>query len=145
MDARPRYEFTPDQNDQISRLAAKMRAVGFVHSMLGMLGVALAGLVALAGVIDTRLAGVPRPGLWAVVGAYAVAGLVNFLIGAWTFKAGKGFIRIATTRGNDIGLLMDALHELHKVYALVFTLIALGSALVVAATAVAVIGTVTAT
>src|SRR5689334_19354899 len=116
MDAQPRYEFTPDQNDLIARLAAKMRAVGFVHSMLGMLGIALAGLVALAGLIDTRLAGVPRPGLWATVGALAVAGLVNFLIGAWTFRGGKGFIRITTTRGNDIGLLMDALRDLYRVY-----------------------------
>jgi hypothetical protein len=132
MDAPPRFEFTPDQDAQFLRLAAKMRWVAFVLVMLGMLGFGVAALVALAGWFDTRLAGVPRPGLWAAVGSYALAGAVSFLIGAWTFKAGKAFIRIGTTRGDDAAWLMDAVRELHKVYSLAFAVIAAGSVLLVA-------------
>jgi hypothetical protein len=141
MTDQPRYEFTPGQNDLIGRLARKMRGVGFVYIMLGLGTVAMAGLVALAGLIDSRVGRVPPAGLWAAVGAYAVAGVVNFFLGAWTFKAGKGFIRITATRGDDIGLLMAALGELHKAYSLVFTLMVLGAVLLAAAIAVAVAGT----
>jgi hypothetical protein len=141
MSDQPRYEFTPDQNDLIGRLARKMRGVGFVYVMLGMGTVAMAGLVAVAGLIDSRVNRVPPTGLWAAVGVYAVSGVVNFFLGAWTFKAGKGFIKITATRGNDVGLLMDALAELHKAYSLVFALMALGAVLLVAAVAVAASGT----
>ena len=89
MDAAPRYEFTPDQGAQFLRLAAKMRWVAFVLIMLGLLGFGIAALVALAGLFDTRLSGVPRPGLWAAVGSYVLAGTLSFLIGAWTSKRGS--------------------------------------------------------
>lgn len=135
MDAPPRFEFTPDQDAQFLRLAARMRWVAFVLIMLGMLGFAIAALVALAGWLDTRFAGIPRPGLWAAVGTYVLAGALSFLVGAWTFKAGKSFIRMGTTRGDDVAWLMDAVRDLHKVYSLVFAVIAAGSMLLVAAIA----------
>jgi hypothetical protein len=119
------YEFTPAQNEVVANLAYKMRGVGFVYFVLGLLSVVGGVLIGVAAYKDPKLADAQRT-VYAVAGFYVVSGLINVLIGNWTFAASRSFKRIVDTKGNDIGVLMDGFATLHKVYSLLYTLMLLG-------------------
>jgi ABC-type dipeptide/oligopeptide/nickel transport system permease subunit len=55
------------------------------------------------------------------------------LLGVWTGSAAGSFKRIVDTRGSDISHLMEALSALHKMYAMIYTLIIIGLLLFLAA------------
>jgi hypothetical protein len=134
-----RYEFTEAQNQEIGGLAHKMRLVGFVAIVLGLVELILGILLvvyafrdrlpaeALQRIPEDALKQLPPPSqLWALVVQAVASGLIFLLIGVWTRSAGGEFKRIVTTTGRDIGHLMNALGSLHKMYSLLYTLILVG-------------------
>lgn len=101
----PEYEFTPEQNQSITDLARKMRLVGFVLVVVGVLGI-------LAGGLD----------LSRNLGSL-IQGLLNVFLGFFTLRGSIAFRQIVTTRGRDISFLMDALRSLGWLYGLFYWLI----------------------
>lgn len=130
------YEFTGDQNYLLSRLAGKMGLVGTVCVLFGVVYLLSAVSVlpllfqerlppeALEKIPADVLARVPGHNyLWGVVLQLAVAGAVFLAIGIWTRSAAASFRDIVATTGRDISNLMAALDAMHKMYALLATLI----------------------
>jgi hypothetical protein len=101
------YEFTPVENQTIDDLAGKMRFVGLMGLILGvlLLGGGVAGLA------------LNRGGAGSSVGL-VFQGVLSLCVGLWTRSAAAGFQRIVDTQGHDIANLMSALGELRRVYAL---------------------------
>lgn len=129
------YEFTPAQNEQLAALGRKMRVVGFGFVALGLLSLLMAALMATGiyqvtrhpdAAVQEKLKDVQPATLWAACGIYAVSGLVYLAVGGWTRAAGGSFHRIVSTKGNDIGLLMDAVATLFKKYSLLYTILMTG-------------------
>jgi hypothetical protein len=100
------YEFTAEQNDVIGDLARKMRFVGLMGMIVGV-------LLSIVGVAS--LVGSPRGSAGPV---NLIMGVASALVGAWTRTASIGFQRIVETEGHDIANLMGALGELRRIYAL---------------------------
>ena len=134
-----RYEFTEVQNREIGGLARKMRLVGLVAIVLGVVNLILALLLliyafrdrlpaeALRGIPEDTLRQLAPPSqLWAIVLQAAASGLIFLLIGLWTRSSAAEFRKIVDTTGRDIGHLMSALGSLHKMYSLLYTLIIFG-------------------
>jgi hypothetical protein len=139
------FEFNESQNQLIGSLARKMGLVGFVMIFFGLLqlinGVAslivsrnpervLAGAKQ-AGMSDEQL-GMLREalsgGFWtspiAISSiAFALAGLLLFLVGLWTRQAAYGFAAIALTKGQDISRLMNALGAMYRKYSLIYAIL----------------------
>jgi len=101
------YEFTAAENQTIGDLAAKMRFVGLVGALLGV-------LLLLAGVAGLVLGG--RSGGMNL--GYVLQGVLLLFVGIWTRSAAGGFQRIVDTQGHDIANLMTALDELRRIYGL---------------------------
>jgi hypothetical protein len=103
------YEFTADQNRVIADLAKKMRLVGIVLQVFGVLGT-IAGLLLIT-----------RNGVGTLI-----QGVVSLFLGIWTVRAADAFRRIVTTQGQDISNLMAALEQLGKYFGLKYFFIVLG-------------------
>ena len=95
------YEFDSAQNEQIGVLARRMTWVGRFMIVFSIIAV-------FAGVIEIR-----NDGAGAII-----QGLILLIIAIWTVRAAAAFSRITTTEGSDISNLMEALHELRKLYTL---------------------------
>lgn len=100
------YEFSSSQNELIKQLSDKMRFVSYF-----LIGV---GVLTTVGGLLTLL----RGGIGNVIG-----GVVQVIIGVWTYKAASAFQRIVATQGDDIENLMGALGELRKLYTLQYWLL----------------------
>jgi hypothetical protein len=133
------YEFTEVQNRQIGSLAHKMRLVGLVAIVLGVVELLLGILLlvyafrdqlpadVLRRIPEDTLKQLPPPSqLWAVVVQAGASGLIFLLIGLWTRSAAAEFQKIVDTTGSDISHLMNVLGSLHKMYSLLYTLIIVG-------------------
>jgi len=101
----PEYEFSPAQNEIVEDLAKKMRFVGLMGIILG--------LVSLLGGVAGLFTAKEAAGVTSVV-----QGLMLLVVGVWTRSAGSGFQTIVDTRGSDIAHLMNALTELRRIYSL---------------------------
>ena len=100
------YEFTPEQDQLIGDLALKMRFVGLVLILIATLSI------------------VAKVILWYRTGIifFDGTGLVFFLLGYWTFRAGRSFLDVAWTTGRDITNLLRGLTDLWKMYGLIYWL-----------------------
>jgi hypothetical protein len=101
------YEFKTTENAVIEDLAAKMRFVGMMGIILGVLFTVTGG----GGIALGRLSG-------AGAAANLLQGVLALLVGVWTRSAAGGFQRIVDTQGHDIANLMGALGELRRIYTL---------------------------
>jgi hypothetical protein len=150
------YEFSQDQNRLFGDLAGRMRGVGLFLVFLAFLDLLVSVLVIVAiyraslpqSYVDTILERAaeatrtdvraqlsklpPDNHLWGIAISSAVNGLLYLLIGMWTRSAGRSFQQVVDTTGSDIRHLMDALAELNKMYALIYTLIAIGLLVLIA-------------
>jgi hypothetical protein len=137
------YEFSDPQNQLIGSLARKMALVGFVMVFFGLLqmfnGVAslfmsrnpdrIVAAAKQAGLPEEQLGKLKESlsgGFWsspiAISSlAFALAGLLLFLVGLWTRQAAYGFAGIVQTKGRDISRLMDALAALDRKYGLMYS------------------------
>jgi hypothetical protein len=109
------YEFTEEQNRQISGLADAMKVTAGLMQLLGLAFVILTTL-AVPGVVQTGGGYGPAIGLGA-------AALVCLCIGFWTGGAANSFRKIVETRNEDVWHLMNALGQLHNMYSLLRTII----------------------
>jgi hypothetical protein len=112
------YEFTDEQNKQISGLVDAMRVTAGLMQLLGLAFVILCTLSVTA-TIQTGGGYGPPIGLGA-------AALLCLCIGFWTGGSANSFRKIVETKNEDIWHLMNALGQLHSMYALLRTII-LGS------------------
>jgi hypothetical protein len=101
------YEFSDQENHQINDLASKMRFVGLMGIIFGVILV-LGGLAACAGGSKTAGNGIGN----------FLQGIFAILVGVWTRSAAAAFQRIVDTQGNDVFNLMGALGELRRIYGL---------------------------
>jgi hypothetical protein len=133
------YEFTEAQNQQIGGLARKMRLVGLVAVLLGVVNLLLGVLLlvyvfrdqlpaeALRRIPEDTLKQIAPPSqLWAIIVQVMASGLIFLMIGLWTRSAAAEFRQIVDTTGHDISHLMHALGALHRMYSLLYTLIIVG-------------------
>jgi hypothetical protein len=139
------FEFNDSQNQLIGSLARKMGLVGFVMIFFGLLQL-LNGVSSLiisrnperviaaakqAGMSDDQLSLLSKSmsgGFWTSPLAmsslaFAIAGLILFLVGLWTRQAALSFAGIVLTKGNDVSRLMDALGAMHRKYGMIYTIL----------------------
>jgi hypothetical protein len=143
-DSTSEFEFNESQNQLIGSLARKMGLVGMVMLFFGLLqmvnGVAslfmssnpdrIIAAAQKAGMAEEQLGTLKEMlsgGFWSspiTVSslAFALAGLLLFLVGLWTRQAAQGFAGIVQTKGRDISRLMEALGALHRKYGLIYTI-----------------------
>jgi hypothetical protein len=139
------FEFSESQNQLIGSLARKMSLVGLVMIFFGILQMVngatsmfmsrhpdrVIAAAQKAGMPEEQLATLREAfsgGFWtspiAISSlAFALAGLLLFLVGLWTRQAAGGFAGVAYTKGNDISRLMDALRALDLKYGLMYTIL----------------------
>ena len=98
----PAWQFTPQQNFIVGRLAQRMRVVGIA-------------LMVLAALLGLRALGGDAIGLLAVQ-----AGIVLGFTGFWSVRAAAELSGVVTTAGADMGHLIGALGEIRKLYELQF-------------------------
>jgi O-antigen ligase len=102
------YEFTPEQNQTISRLTSAMSFVGILFLILGCLAM-------FGGVAELVLVGSG--------GNSIITGIVYAVLGGYTKQAASSFDTIVSTQGNDIPHLMNALDQLRRLYGVLRVLI----------------------
>jgi hypothetical protein len=119
----PSLEFSPELNVALSRLASRMRFVGWA-------------LIVVAGVLV----------LWSLLGtghgdmiAVQVALVLGF-IGLWSVRAASEFARVVTTSGLDVHHLMRALAEIAKLYELQYWVFVAAALLLLVTVVMAVTG-----
>jgi hypothetical protein len=112
------YEFTDEQNKQISGLADSMHVAAGLMQLLGLVFVVLCTLATTSAVQAGSGYGPP-------VGLGAAA-LLCLAIGFWTGGSANSFRKIVETKNEDIWHLMNALGQLHSMYSLL-RMIILGS------------------
>jgi hypothetical protein len=112
------YEFSEEQNRQISGLADAMKVTAGLMQLLGLAFVILCTL-SITGAVQTGGGYGPPVGLGA-------SALLCLCIGFWTGGSANSFRKIVETKNEDIWHLMNAMGQLHNMYALLRTII-LGS------------------
>jgi hypothetical protein len=154
------YEFTQEQNKVIGALAGRMRGVGMFLVFIALLNFLVTALVVTAiyraklppdyvqkvltkasettkADVQSQLENLPPDNqLWGIAMSSGVNGLIYLLIGAWTWSASRSFQKIVDTTGRDIHHLMDAVSSLHKMYALIYTLIVIALLALLVATGI---------
>jgi hypothetical protein len=144
------YEFSPEQNALFGSLAGRMRGVGLILVLLGLLNLIVAGFVIVAlnkerlpktmtdGVVNSvpeatqaalreQLSKLPPDDqMWSIALGSTINAFLYLLIGIWTRSAARSFQQVVETKGSDIGHLMEGLAALNKMYGLINFLIILG-------------------
>jgi hypothetical protein len=100
------YEFNPEQGKLIGDLGRSMRIVGLMVLAYAIVGIVMMALVAW----NSRML------------AIDLNPILGLFIGWWAIAAGRSFGSVATTQGNDIGYLMDALGKLRNIFQLIVIL-----------------------
>lgn len=125
------YEFNTAQNEIIDALGWKMRLVGLIVLIFGLLNLLNAFLIQvvffeisrekLAPDVFNQLTQIGQKERWIITGYLTVVGMVFACVGAWTRSAGGSFRQITSSKGRDISHLMDGFQTLHKMYSLIAT------------------------
>lgn len=103
------FEFSNTQENTIGSLAGKMRFVGTLLLIVGVLSV-LGGIFVLLSQAPGGIGGLIQGGTYTV-------------IGLWTRNAADSFRQIVDTQGSDVSNLMQALGQLLRLYTLQYWLI----------------------
>jgi hypothetical protein len=117
------YEFTDEQNRQISGLTNAMQVTAGLMQLLGLAFVILCTL-SLTSAVQAGSGYGPPVGLGA-------AALLSLCIGFWTGGSANSFRKIVETKNEDMWHLMNALGQLHNMYALLRLIILGGLVLAV--------------
>ena len=125
------YEFTAAQNEVIGGLGRKMKLVGLIILIFGILNLVNAVLfqVAYTQINNEKIPAEVRDELtklgqrerWLITGYLVLVGAVFCAVGAWTRSAGGSFGEVVETRGRDINHVMDGFTTLNKMYSLIAT------------------------
>lgn len=127
------YEFTNEQNELIGSTATKMKLVGLIFIIFGFLNLLNAFLFQILYIqmnndkvpqeVRDQLAQISTRDRWIITGYLTIVGAVFACAGVWTRQAGGAFSQIVTTRGRDIGHLMQGFTSLNKMYSLIATVL----------------------
>ena len=113
------YEFNAEQSKLIGGLGRSMRIVGLVALVWAVVGIISMSILAWTrGVLILDL----NP-------------VLALFIGLWALSGGASFVNVASTQGNDISHLMDALGKLRNIFTLVAILIIAAVLIAIAALA----------
>jgi len=113
------YEFNAEQSELIGGLGRSMRIVGLVALVWAVVGIIAMSILAWKrGILILDL----NP-------------VLGLFIGLWALSGGASFVKVASTQGNDISHLMDALGKLQNMFTLIAILII--AAMVIALVAIA--------
>ncbi|MFN8608562.1 MAG: hypothetical protein U0931_13575 [Vulcanimicrobiota bacterium] len=117
------YEFSSSENETIGDLSEKMGCVGAFALFQGSL-YAGAGLLAFS-LLQSRM-GLAALNflLW-----FGLTGMALLSMGGWMRRSSLYFKTIINTQGQDVPLLMAALAELDKLYAIVAAVMTLAAGL----------------
>jgi hypothetical protein len=110
------YEFNAEQGKLIGDLGRSMRLVGLV-----VLAYSIVGIIMIAVLAWQR--GVLALDLNTILGLF---------VGSWAIAGGRSFVNVATTQGNDMGHLMDALGKLRNIFKLIAILIVVALVIAIA-------------
>lgn len=119
----PAYEFDSNQNALIADLAKKMRLVGIVMMVFGVVAL-IGGIAHFVGMSNWKEA--PLGATTSIGLAQVLYALIYLCLGVWTKNAGDSFRRITATQGSDVNYLMEALGNLRKIYTFFYVLIIIG-------------------
>jgi len=129
----PGYEFTPDQNKVIGDTASKMKLVGLILLVFGLINLAQAIMFqvvfhqiqseSLDVELKDKLVSIDKRERWIITGYLVVVGAVLACAGAWTRSAGVSFAEIVKTSGKDVSHLMEGFKTLNKMYSLMATVL----------------------
>lgn len=106
------HEFSHDDNAVLSRLALKMRGVGFWFEVYG-----IVMLLSFAFKLW------PKNGNTEIAPMDLLTGIVFLMLGHWTRRGGLGFRQVVDSEGDDMSHLMKAIRELSRFYTLIDRLI----------------------
>ncbi len=98
----PQYEFGPQENDTIRRVAGRASSWGAVSIVVGVFQV-LGSFAAMRGKVGTGL-------------GQLAGGIVSVLVGVAFRGVGSSFKAVVETHGNDIGNLLAALRSLDRAF-----------------------------
>jgi len=108
----PHQKFTKDDSEVFSRLALRMRGVGFWFEAYG-------AFMLLLFVFKLW----PKAGNFEIAPAQLLTGIVFLLLGHWTRRSGNGFRQLVDAEEGDLTHLINAMKELSRVYGLIDRLI----------------------
>jgi hypothetical protein len=127
----PGYEFTPEQNTVVGETASKMKLVGLIMLVFGVINLANAVLFQVAfhhlqsESIDVdvkdKLVSIDKKDRWIITGYLTVVGAVLACVGAWTRSAASSFTAISKTSGQGVNHLMAGFKTMNKMYSLIAT------------------------
>ena len=109
------YEFTDEQNQQISSLADAMRVAAGLMQLLGLVFIVLCTL--------SLTGSFPSESNYGTAIGLGAAALLFLCIGFWTGGSATSFRKIVETKNEDIWHLMNALGRLYSMFALLRTII----------------------
>lgn len=113
----PPYEFNAEQSKVVANLGGSMRIVGLMALAWAAIGIAMMFVVS-----------------WKTGSLFFdLNPVLGLFIGLWAISSGSSFTKIASTQGNDIGHLMDALAKLRNIFSLIAILIIAAMVIVLAA------------
>ena len=99
MEEQSQYEFSEKENILVGSLSKKMRYVGIIGIVFGILEI-------ISGVFGEKIS--------------IFKGVISIIVGIWTMRASESFQKIVDTTGSDITNLLNALSEMKKLYTLQF-------------------------
>ncbi len=132
----PDYEFDNSQNNLFRDLAKKMKYVGILSQIGGVLSLVIGIIVAIVWLFIQKEEVPIGSGISGII-----QGIILLLIGRWNVRAAGGFQLIVKTSGKDIDNLMHAMSQLRKLYTLqyglaIFALVVIGIAAVISILAI---------
>ena len=110
------FEFSDDHKESFAALAGSVIFLGVCALLFA--------AVSVMGALGALVEGYPTYAAAAVVG-----GLVYGVMAAWMLSAGRSLSGMLRTRGKDIELLMQAVRQLRRIFALVMALTLLSLAM----------------
>src|SRR4051812_48928931 len=110
------YEFNTEQGKLIGDLGQSMRVVGVIVLAYAVVSIVMMALIAW------------KTGMLAI----NLNPILGLFVGTWAIAGGRSFVSVATTQGNDMGHLMDALGKLRNIFKLIAILIVVALVIAIA-------------
>jgi len=109
----PSFEFTDEQKESFRALATSMSFLGACTMILG----GLSAVFALGAIYESFI---PN-GIFA--GIYAA---ILLLMASWLLSAGRSLSAMMRTRGRDVQYLMEAVHQLRRLFGMTLVVLMIG-------------------
>jgi len=118
------YEFTPEEEVDISQVAQRMQWVGTALAVFGFITLLKPVITTLT--VKYQYGGDLTSSMYEDLAYGIVQGAMLAVMGLITLRVSKSFKLVATTEGSDIHNMMNAVRELSKLQLVEFILVMLG-------------------